>query len=98
MTDMAGSEAERAELEAALHTGIEVGVRVQMSGGYSSRVYDAMESVGRAMGANPVPLIISGADVKLRPGRLADIAPTMLELMGIRKPAKMTGESLIVNE
>ena len=47
---------------------------------------------------NPVPLIISGADVKLRPGRLADIAPTMLELMGIRKPAKMTGESLIVNE
>ena len=47
---------------------------------------------------NPVPLIISGADVKLRPGRLADIVPTMLELMGIRKPAKMTGESLIVNE
>ena len=47
---------------------------------------------------NPVPLIISGADVKLKPGRLADIAPTMLELMGIRKPAKMTGESLIVNE
>lgn len=47
---------------------------------------------------NPVPLIISGADVRLRPGRLADIAPTMLELMGIRKPAKMTGESLIVNE
>ena len=47
---------------------------------------------------NPVPLIISGADVKLKPGRLADITPTMLELMGIRKPAKMTGESLIVNE
>ncbi len=47
---------------------------------------------------NPVPLIISGADVKLRPGKLADIVPTMLELMGIRKPAKMTGESLIINE
>ncbi|MGI5978072.1 MAG: 2,3-bisphosphoglycerate-independent phosphoglycerate mutase [Oscillospiraceae bacterium] len=47
---------------------------------------------------NPVPLIISGADVKLKPGGLADIAPTMLELMGIRKPAKMTGESLIVND
>ena len=26
---------------------------------------------------NPVPLIISGADVKLKPGRLADITPTM---------------------
>jgi len=46
---------------------------------------------------NPVPLIICGADVKLKPGRLADIAPTMLELMGIRVPEKMTGESLIVN-
>lgn len=46
---------------------------------------------------NPVPLIICGADVKLKSGRLADIAPTMLELMGIRIPDKMTGESLIIN-
>jgi 2,3-bisphosphoglycerate-independent phosphoglycerate mutase len=46
---------------------------------------------------NPVPLIICGADVKLKSGRLADIAPTMLELMGIRKPDKMSGESLILN-
>ena len=46
---------------------------------------------------NPVPFIISGADVKLKNGRLADIAPTMLELMGIRKPEKMTGCSLIVS-
>ncbi len=44
---------------------------------------------------NPVPFIICGADVKLKSGRLADIAPTMLELMGIRKPEKMTGVSLI---
>jgi len=47
---------------------------------------------------NPVPLIICGAQVKLKSGRLADIAPTMLELMGIMKPEKMTGESLIVNQ
>ena len=44
---------------------------------------------------NPVPFIICGADVKLKSGRLADIAPTMLELMGIHKPDKMTGVSLI---
>ena len=44
---------------------------------------------------NPVPLIIKGADVTLRPGRLADITPTMLDLMGISKPAEMTGVSLI---
>jgi len=46
---------------------------------------------------NPVPFILCGADVRLKSGRLSDIAPTMLELMGIRKPEKMTGESLIVN-
>ena len=44
---------------------------------------------------NLVPLIISGADVKLRPGRLCDLAPTMLELMGLEKPKAMTGSSLI---
>ena len=46
---------------------------------------------------NPVPLILVGADAKLRPGRLADLAPTLLDLMGCEKPAEMTGESLIVN-
>ncbi|MBQ7034085.1 MAG: 2,3-bisphosphoglycerate-independent phosphoglycerate mutase [Clostridia bacterium] len=47
---------------------------------------------------NPVPLLVAGAgDVKLRTdGRLADIAPTMLELMGLEKPEEMTGESMIV--
>ena len=45
---------------------------------------------------NPVPLILVGAQAKLRPGRLADLAPTLLDLMGYRKPDEMTGESLIV--
>ena len=45
---------------------------------------------------NPVPLILVGAQAKLRPGRLADLAPTLLELMGYEKPAEMTGNSLIV--
>lgn len=45
---------------------------------------------------NPVPFCIVGADVKLKDGRLADIAPTMLDLMGLEKPAEMDGESLIV--
>ncbi len=47
---------------------------------------------------NPVPLLVAGAgDVKLRTdGRLADIAPTMLELMGLEKPEEMTGESMII--
>ena len=48
---------------------------------------------------NLVPLILVGKkDVKLKEGKLADLAPTMLELMGLEKPAEMTGESLIVKE
>ena len=44
---------------------------------------------------NLVPFIIIGADVRLREGRLADIAPTMLDLMGLSKPLEMTGDTLI---
>lgn len=46
---------------------------------------------------NPVPFIVVGADCgPLREGgRLADIAPTMLKLMGIEQPTAMTGESLV---
>jgi len=45
---------------------------------------------------NVVPLIGIGiGDRKLKDGRLADLAPTMLELLGLEKPAEMTGESLL---
>ena len=45
---------------------------------------------------NPVPFYIIGADVRLRDGRLADIAPTMLDLMGLEKPQEMDGSTLIL--
>ena len=45
---------------------------------------------------NPVPLILVGMeDVKLKEGKLADLAPTMLDIMDLAKPEEMTGESLI---
>ena len=44
---------------------------------------------------NPVPFCIVGVNVKLRDGILADIAPTMLDLMGLEKPAEMNGRTLI---
>ncbi|MDE2467681.1 MAG: hypothetical protein KGL35_02800, partial [Bradyrhizobium sp.] len=45
---------------------------------------------------NPVPLLLVGAgDMSLAQGRLADIAPTLLELMGLPKPVQMTGTSLL---
>ena len=45
---------------------------------------------------NPVPLAIIGiGNKKLKEGRLADLTPTMLDIMGLEKPEEMTGESLI---
>ena len=46
---------------------------------------------------NLVPFYIVGANVKLRDGKLSDIAPTMLDLMGLKKPQEMDGETLIVS-
>lgn len=47
---------------------------------------------------NPVPVIVYGgpAGARLRDGRLADLAPTVLALMGLDVPPEMTGQSLIV--
>ena len=50
---------------------------------------------------NPVPFILVNADPKyaLREGGcLADIVPTLLELMGLPKPAEMTGKSLLIRK
>jgi 2,3-bisphosphoglycerate-independent phosphoglycerate mutase len=45
---------------------------------------------------NPVPLLLAGvSNATLVAGRLADIAPTLLELMGLAKPLQMTGTSLL---
>ena len=45
---------------------------------------------------NPVPFHITKEDVKLKPhGKLADIAPTILDVMGLPIPVEISGESLI---
>ena len=49
---------------------------------------------------NPVPLIIAGKNLKtqkqnLSRGILADVAPTILGLMGVKKPDLMTGRNLL---
>lgn len=51
-----------------------------------------------AHSTNPVPVfVLTDGRVTLRNGILADVAPTMLDLMGMEKPAEMTGSSLIVH-
>ena len=53
-----------------------------------------------AHSTNPVPFIVVGEEfktAKLREGgRLSDIAPTVLDMMNLKKPEEMTGESLII--
>lgn len=47
---------------------------------------------------NPVPTLLVGAPhvAGLKPGRLCDVAPTLLTLLGLPQPAEMTGQPLIV--
>ncbi len=50
---------------------------------------------------NPVPFILINYDPAYtlkEGGRLADIVPTMIEMMGMEKPAEMTGESLLIKK
>ena len=44
---------------------------------------------------NPVPCIITKEGIELKDGKLADIAPTMIQLLGLEIPEEMTGVSLI---
>jgi 2,3-bisphosphoglycerate-independent phosphoglycerate mutase len=53
-------------------------------------------SVNTAHSLNPVPLIVTADGAELdREGILADVAPTVLELLGIEQPREMTGRSLL---
>jgi 2,3-bisphosphoglycerate-independent phosphoglycerate mutase len=52
-------------------------------------------SPNTAHSLNPVPFILTLPGVSLREGILADVAPTVLELLGIAQPPQMTGSSLL---
>ncbi len=67
--------------------------------GNADKMIDSNGEPFTAHTTNPVPLIVIGKDFvgkKLRDdGKLCDIAPTLLYMMGIEKPTEMTGKSLI---
>ena len=63
--------------------------------GNAERMADEDGEPFTAHTTNLVPFYIVGASVRLRDGRLADIAPTMLQILGIPQPADMDGESLM---
>ena len=67
--------------------------------GNAEKMAEADGSPFTAHTTNKVPFAVVGYDCKLKDGgRLADIAPTMLEIMGLPQPKEMTGESLIAKD
>ncbi len=65
--------------------------------GNADKMYEPDGAPFTAHTTFPVPFIVCGEDCKLREtGVLADIAPTMLRLLGLEQPAEMTGTSMIL--
>ncbi len=64
--------------------------------GNADKMYEPDGSPFTAHSTNPVPFVIVGYPCTLKEGgKLCDIAPTMLKIMGLEQPAEMSGESLI---
>ncbi len=65
--------------------------------GNADRMLDTDGTPFTAHTTNPVPFIVVNYDCALREGgKLCDIAPTMLKIMGIEQPKEMTGESIVL--
>ncbi|MFN2617303.1 MAG: 2,3-bisphosphoglycerate-independent phosphoglycerate mutase, partial [Thermoleophilaceae bacterium] len=64
--------------------------------GNADEMLEADGSPNTAHSMNPVPVIVTAGVEGLRPGGiLADVAPTLLALLGQRQPPEMTGASLL---
>ena len=81
-------------VEAAKKSGYEV---VQIADhGNADYAINADGSPNTAHSLNPVPIVVvSDRVAKVNDGILADVAPTVLDLMGLKQPAEMTGKSLV---
>ncbi|MCU0422094.1 MAG: 2,3-bisphosphoglycerate-independent phosphoglycerate mutase [Bacteroidia bacterium] len=82
-------------IDAALENGYTLLVTADHGNGeYMKNEMDGTPNTAHT--TNDVPLImVNGTNHRLKPGRLADIAPTILELMQIEQPKEMTGSSLL---
>ncbi|MFI3281289.1 MAG: 2,3-bisphosphoglycerate-independent phosphoglycerate mutase [Rikenellaceae bacterium] len=91
---LAVDECVEAVVETAKANGYEV-VMIADHGNADNAV-NADGSVNTAHSLNPVPIVVVSDRVKsVRNGILADVAPTLLTLMGLEQPADMTGDSLV---
>lgn len=81
-------------VESAKKNGYEV--LIMADHGNADNVLNSDGSPNTAHSLNPVPLIAVSDKIKsVKNGILADVAPTILEVMGVGKPSEMTGESLV---
>ena len=81
-------------VEAAKRNGYEV---IQIADhGNADNAVNADGTPNTAHSLNPVPIVVVSDRVKaVHNGILADVAPTVLDMMGLEKPAEMTGKSLV---
>ncbi|MFK7756381.1 MAG: 2,3-bisphosphoglycerate-independent phosphoglycerate mutase [Flavobacteriales bacterium] len=64
--------------------------------GNAEKTQNSDGSVHTAHTTNPVPVFLLGTDYdEIRDGKLADVAPTVLELLEVPQPSEMTGKSII---
>jgi 2,3-bisphosphoglycerate-independent phosphoglycerate mutase len=62
-------------------------------GNIESMVHDGAPHTAHTF--NPVPLVVTRTDIQLRSGHLHEVAPTILDLMGLPRPPEMTSASLL---
>jgi len=88
-------DAALSEVVAAVHEGGGACV-ITADHGNCDHMLEPDGSPNTAHSLNPVPLVVTVAGLELRDGGvLADVAPTLLALLGVDPPAAMTGRSLI---
>lgn len=88
-------EAARVVVEAAQETGYTVEVIADHGNADKMRNPDGSPNTAHTTALVPHLILRDGFDGPVRPGKLGDVAPTILALMGLEKPAAMTGESLV---
>ena len=89
-------------VERVVTTGLKNGYTIFLTADHGNSDYMINEdgSPNTAHTLNPVPFFIIDKDWKgkIKPGKLGDIAPTILTMMGLPIPKEMTGEILIDNK
>lgn len=66
--------------------------------GNAEKMRDESGQPHTAHTTNLVPVVITKKDISVNTGALCDVAPTMLDLLGVKQPKEMTGKSLVINK